>query len=284
MAATFTPSELNGTLDYVGNIAHDLLIAYGQRTAGDPIATWPASGAGLEEKNLEDNFLANYADLEASNLLGPSIYQLRGQMSHVAVLANTFSDLFSRLGQATQGMAVGPNVITLDQWLAYYNVGVGGTNTALQGPYLRYVMECLGMNPNRANFCYVAYSAGLHVGSQTGAVFTVGTRTVDTAKYVGGSPKLKFVTFSSNNGAVEVTGEGWDPATQSIVAGKTWVTTGGTFTAALEERDLIPGGASPAPANALLTKATAMTGVNAGNRFDVRLYAPAGRVFDEWMV
>lgn len=275
---------MNLILDAVGAMGQDLLIAYGQRSAGDPIVGWPASGVALAQKGLEADFLATVADLEATNALGPSLYQLRGQANHVAVLANSFADLFSRLGQITQGMAVGPNVITLDQWLAYYNVGAGGTNTALQGPYVRYVMECLGLNPTRSNFCYVAYSAGLHVGSQTGAVFTVGTRTVDTTKFVGGSPKLKFVTFSSNNGAVEVTGEGWDPATQSIVTGKTWITTGGTFTAALEERDLIPGGASPAPANSLLTKATAMTGVNAGNRFDVRLYGPAGRTFDEWIV
>lgn len=284
MAAFFNTSELNSILDYSELIAKAILFAYGQRLDNDPIAGWGDGGIALNQFDLENAFLTNTLDLEFSNAIGPALYQLRAQSTASVAAANYFSDLFSRIGQVIQGMAVGPNVIALDQYLTYYNVGAGGTNQALQSPYVRWVMESLGMNPNRANFCYVAYTAGNHVGAQIGGVFSAGSKTVDTAKFVGGMPRLKFATFDSNNGAVTVTGECWNPATQAIEVGKTWITTGGTFTAALEERVLIPGGASPAPANALMTKATAMGGVNAGNRFEARLYPPTGRNISEWVV
>lgn len=284
MAATINYSQMNLILDSCEGIASIILPAFGQRIDDDPILNWGENGVALRQKEFEVAFLTDIDDLEATNALGPSIYQLRGSSKPETVVANYFSDLFSRLGQITQGMAVASNVITLDQWLAYYNYGGGGANLAIQSPYVRYIMECLGLSASAGNFGFPVYSGGNHVGSQTGGVFTPGTKVVDTTKYVGGSPRLKLYTYSSNNGAVEVTGECWDPATQSILTGKTWVTTGGTFTAALEERSLIPGGATPAPANALLTKATAMSGVNAGNRMDVRIYAPAGRGFTEWVV
>lgn len=282
MAATITFNDVNVIFDYVAFIAKQMLTAYGQRNEDQPIVGWGESGIALLQRELETNFLFNTEDLELSNAIGPSVYQLRAQSTPQVIAANYFSDLFSRYGQVIQAAGLAPNVVTIDQALAYWNGTAGGPNLAMQSPYIRFVMEALGMNPSRGNFCYPVFGSGLHVGTQLGGVFSGGNRVVDTAKYVGGLPRLKFSTFSSNNGAVTVTGECWNPATQAIEVGKTWITTGGTFTNALEERQLIPGGPTPAPANALMTKATAMSGVNAGNRFDVRLYGT--RSFEEWVV
>lgn len=280
MAATILTTEINPFLDYSAALTKDLITGYGQ-LLNNPINGLPASGARQDAASMEALFIASFADLEAINTLGPSIYQMRGQTSHVQAIANTFSDLFSRLGQIAQGMGLSSTVVTLDSWFSYYNVGAGGTNLALQNPHIRYIMECIGLTPSKANFCYPVFTN--HIGTQTGAVFTAGTKTVDTTKYVGGVPKLKFITRTSDNAVVTVTGECWDPATQTIQTGKTWVTAG-AFTAALEEQNLVSGGGSPAPANALMTKATAMSGINAGNRFDARIYLPTGRTSLEWVV
>lgn len=284
MPATFANSELNALLDLVELSASGIVLAYGNRNVGDPIPGWTDGGIAKTQKDMEAAFLANTLDLEFSNAMGPPIFQLRGASRSPVVVSNYFSDLFSRLGQVVQGMAVAANVVNIDQYLTHYNTGAGGTNQVLQSPYVRFVMESLAMSPSLGNYLYVAYSPGNHVGSQTGGAFTAGTRTVDTAKYVGGRPRLKLVTHSTDNGVVTVTGECWNPATKAVETGKTWVTTGGGFTVALEERDLVPGGGSPAPANALMTRATAMSGVNAGNRFDARLYPPVGRFMTEWPV
>lgn len=281
MAAFIDPPVFTLILDYVDVLAKPLLTTYGQRDDETPISGWGENGLAVAQKEFEQVFLGATADLELTNLLGPALYQMRGPSKPEVVIANYFSDLLSRLGQAVQGMGLS-GVVTLDQYMTFYNA-TPNFQQIYGGPYARFVFESLGLNPSARNFCYPIFTPGNFLARSVGGVFSIGNRGVDTTKYNGGAPRLKFTTRAVNNGVVTVTGNCYDPATNTILTGRTWVSSG-TFTIANEERTLIPGGATPAPNYATMTSVTGISGVTAGNTFDVLLYMPNNRSSQEWIL
>lgn len=163
-------------------------------------------------------------------------------------------------------------VDSLDTLLTYYNTGAGGTWTALQDYNWRalYSAWLPGRTPNIANlYCEIlqgTFNQATHLYTrglgkvEPGSTFTDGATEglllaggkVDETKYVGGIPYLKVVSRTGTD-TVTITGDGYDPALQATFTGKKWTVT----VNATGDLLLVGGGSPAAPANALMTNATA---------------------------
>lgn len=224
-----------------------------------------------------------WTDLSAINAMAQSVLNLRNTNTLAVRVANDTADLFSRLNALATQQGLGSTVLNLDTWLQYFNTGAGGPLACLCHPAVRFAMESVNLQASRENFFFPVNFLDGHIGSINGAAYSAGTITVDQAKYVGGQGWARMATFAASQGAITVTGTAWDPATKTFLTGRTWVSTGGNFTAVNTLRQLIPGGPTPAPAQSLLVATSGISAVTAGNRIDVYLRDPAARIDETWI-
>jgi hypothetical protein len=283
MAATLNPTSLNNILHRVSQIANALI---GDRASwgvgqleNSILENAPEFGARLAVADLE-NYCTGLGDLETIAVFAPAVVNLRGATSINTVLANTFSDLFSRINNIIAQMGIGSGVNNLESYLSYHNYGAGGTNLVIQSPAIRRIQEALGVTVNKGNYTFVhgAYWDQF-LAMRTFAALTAGTP-VDQTKYSGGFGYLFSKVYASTiaSGAITVTGTQWNPADQTFSTGKTWVSSG-ALTGTGIIADLIPGGGSPASTNARLVDISAITGVTAGNTIYAGVAQDASQLF-----
>jgi hypothetical protein len=269
-------SDLNAVLDpcvrfalrYVGTQAS----GYGVGVSG---GVWGAVGAITDLKTV---LVTTISDLDPIAALVQPIQTLDLSVNGVGQAANNLAPILSALqGHVTRFQV--PNVRSLDDYLTYLNVSQATKWQALQHPYWRDLASSwqTGVYPSAWNLYFEVLQGATYANGL--AKFVVGTgysvgQTIDTSMYAGGFPQLK-ASGITGTGLVTVTGTAYDPATKTATAGMTWTATvnaNGVFT-------LVPGGATPAPANSLIGAVSAISaavGITAGSIY-VEAARPAGR-------
>jgi len=232
-----------------------------------------SAGVGVATANLLSDF-NSLANIDEAVSLGGAIDALQGDIVS-PYLQSQLSALIA--GVQANVTRFGPSGTTsLDSYLSYLNVGVGGTWNALQNPSWTALYPLIfgASNPASAWNSYfeilqgATYAQGLG-GLIVGTGFTAGTSV--GAAYAGGLPTL-LVSAITGSGVVTVTGTAFNPATKLLVTGVTWtVTASSTGTLAL-----VPG---TAPANSLIASCTGIAaagGISAGT-FYAQSSRPTGR-------
>lgn len=191
-------------------------------------------------------------------------------------------------------------VSSLDTFLKYYNIGAGGYWNGLQdGRWFREIyyavknaypsvyncyFEVLQGTLNAATHLY-SYGLGRFVASGAGAgTFTKATLEgelitdgsgfgkIDSSKYAGGIAQV-VSSGLGGSGVLTMTGNGYDPDTQTVVTGKTWTKTiSGDTTSDFD-------GGTGVSGNILLLEVTNVTiaaGITAGT-FYIQARRPTGR-------
>ncbi len=283
MPVTITAAHLNAVLDLLGSA---WLRAIGTQSGGYGLGTsggsWGAAGSVTSLKAQLQTMAGSY--LEPVSDLSPSVIRVASRLDGRQIAANELQEVYAAV-QGHVGRSGLPGVGNLDTFLTYYNAGAGGTWQALQSSLLRELFERWQGTPNglsRHNMYFEvlqgpAYADALAKAVVTGpgaATVTAGY-TIDSGVYAGGFPHLK-ISGLAGSGTVRVTGTAFDPATKAPVENVMWkaVLAGGEVTAAL-----VPNDATPAPADSLACRVTAISvpaGVTAGT-FYVEARRPAGR-------
>jgi hypothetical protein len=254
----------------------DSASAYG---VGESTSTYQAYGAA---DAIVDGILATADSAVISGLLTVAERMMNATGS-ARIARDRLRPTLVALERMIRDLAL-TGVTTIEEYLAYYNTGSGGTWTALQSAQWRDLFYAWkGAYPDKTN-CYFEIvqggtfrgttytdALGKFVVSGAGAgTFTDGTA-VDYTKYSGGTGKIN-VSSLTGSGNVTITGIGMDPATGEVTTSKTWITSiSGTGLTTV-----VVGGGT-APANCLLvdiTNVTIAAGITAGT-FYIECHRPA---------
>ena len=250
--------------------------SYGMGVIGD---TDKARGAIID---LQTAMLATADD----DVIGGSRVNIASYLASMSALkAGTSNGILNDIERLARAVGL-TNVGSLDQYLTYYNRGVGGINNALQSQYFRAMFnQWKGSYPTFSNI----YFELLRGGSFNGVTFTrglgdllVGTgwnhgTDITTTSYCGGVPYVHVSGFAGSSGLVTVTGTQYNPADGTFTSGKTWtatVTGNGDFA-------LASGGGATASANALIVANSAISAagtITAPTLITVEAHRPAGRL------
>lgn len=291
-------ANLNSLIDYLGfeykrvrGVAGD-----GIGESGDGFAMANALALGQAVITGSSN-----ADLQSA---------LQGEYQSVVALTSAIGYWKSRAGSRLRRLqahirsfAPSAAVTTLESYLAYLNTGAGGTWNALQdhnwrtlynswipGQYpaaYNLYQEVLQGTFSQANHLYTSglfryQVTGAGTGTPTkatveGLLITdgAGGAKIDGTKYAGGFGYMVITSFGGAAANVTITGTVYDPASMSILTGRTMITnvTGNSAGQAIVV------GAGTAPANFLLLGVDSIAvgaAMTAGNIY-VEARRPSGR-------
>ena len=182
---------------------------------------WGATKALVEIETLECGSVADFRDLEAQTILGPSIRSGVSNWSEDAIARTLMNGLWSAMNAyASKSITVYSGIVNLDSFMAYYNYGTGGPWECLAPPDWSYLVESFqGAVPDPKNVGFVTTPGTVHRGGTisadgmgklvaTGAgtgTFTDGFA-VDTDRFAGGFPMVT-ITGLAGSGIVSVTGK-----------------------------------------------------------------------------
>lgn len=183
--------------------------------------------------------------------------------------------LLASIDRHIRNCDVADAVTSLHSYLSYLNVGAGGTWACLM-PYQFRDLYYYWKNsyPSIYNVYFEILQGSTYANGLRKLVIgtgqTAGTD-VDYTKYCGGVPYLKVASRTGTD-VVTVTGSQYNPATQTVTAGKTWTATvNNTGDFALDE--------GTADADSLIV---AVSGISAGGSLSagtmyVEAHRPSGR-------
>jgi hypothetical protein len=263
---------------------------YARQLGGDSYGTGELGDADRAAGAVADLMAAVLATADASILVGTA--SVPGMLTDVAnwqtatsaIKQSTPRAILNRIEKQVRALGLS-GVNSLDQFLTYYNYGVGGTNTALQSPYFREIFRnWKNAYPTARNLYFEVLQGGEFDGTTfANALRSLLVGTGQTAgasistDYAGGVPYLKVLNFAGASDTVTVTGTQYDPATGTRTAGKTW-------TATVDDNDdfaLAAGGATPASANALICAGSGIVAgasITASTLIYLEARKPSGRL------
>jgi len=270
-----TPANVNSVLDAMAlaylcakGTASDMTAGSGLGLVADGSgASGHVGGLGAVLTDLITN-----GDFASNSRLSRMIDQLAKTVDSVIWAKSTFGPLQQQLAYLCSRANIA-GVQTLDQYLGYYNTTHATKWQALCHPDFR----SISLFPISAKNSYFPVKQGATYANALGRLI-VGTGftdgfAIDETKYAGGFPKLKVAAITGS-GVVTVTGKAYDPATNTVIAGRTWTVTASaatTYTLAV----------GTAPANSLIVDVSGISaagGISAGTMY-VESHEPAGRTF-----
>ncbi len=264
-------SDFNNMLD---DVLLGVYKAIGTSGSGYGIGDGSSAFGAFDAVDDALTHLEGVGDLTPIADMGRQLDSLKTAMSGVARFAREARSFVASIDRHVAKFG-GSNYSNLDTFLTYYNVGAGGTWTALQDRKLRDLFNAIkgGSNyPSPENLYFevlqgtlsdedhlytnglgklevgVGFSAAIVEGSLVNGVVN---GAIDHTKYSGGDNVLNVSTFGGSSDTVTVTGYAFDPATQTVDTGSivTWdATVSGTGDVALA--------VNTAPANSRIIEVT----------------------------
>lgn len=250
VATTF---ELNQTIDelvsYYLRLKGTSAAAYGVGEAGDTY------GCADRAADLETEIATIFTTFDWIRDIGHAAADLTTGTSAKKMAAARLRRLFQRI-EAHIRREAGSSYPTINSYLKFLNVDDSTKWQALQDFNFRDLYyQIFGTYPSAYN-CYQEILQGATYANAL-AKLTVGTGVtdgvaVDSTKYAGGIPCVKVSGFAGSSDTVTVTGDFFDPATETTETGKT-----ATFTVSANGRFYRVAG--NAAANALIYNVTNVT-------------------------
>jgi len=282
MPVTIDAADTCELLDYV---VSSYLRGLGTLASG--LGVGPAGGnfGAVQDLANVSSYLQTMAAtyLAPVSALSPSVIQIGNTMDAARIMAAQWAPFLTALQNHVNAGGI-TGVLSLDQFLTYYNVGAGGPWNALLNPnwsplYIKWSGQTQGPSPCNMYFEVLqgsTYPDALAEFTITGA--GAGSLTngfaIDGTTYAGG---FGYVNASgiTGSGLVTVTGDSFAYASQTVQTGITWTATVG----ANGEVALAPGGSNPAGTHDLILSVTGITiaaGLSAGTLY-IEAHRPSGR-------